>query len=36
MTLSRWTGMVEIDDHGNNGINEVDYHVRGGGENLVS
>ncbi|WP_232826992.1 amidohydrolase [Chitinophaga deserti] len=31
----KWTGMVEIDDHGDNGINGVDYYVRGGGENLV-
>ncbi|KMQ64527.1 amidohydrolase [Chryseobacterium angstadtii] len=33
---TKWTGMVEIDDHGHNGINEIDYHVEGGGENLVS
>ncbi|PXY42810.1 amidohydrolase [Flavobacterium cheongpyeongense] len=33
---TKWTGMVEIDDHGHNGINEVDYHVEGGGENLVA
>lgn len=32
---ARWTGMVEIDDHGHNGVNEVDYYVGGGGENLV-
>ncbi|MDF2190668.1 amidohydrolase [Paraflavitalea sp. CAU 1676] len=32
----RWTGMVEIDHHGHNGINDVDYHVTGGGENLVA
>lgn len=33
---TKWTGMVEIEDHGHNGINEVDYHVEGGGENLVA
>lgn len=33
---TKWTGMVEIDDHGNNHINEVDYYVEGGGENLVA
>ncbi|KAA0128339.1 amidohydrolase [Chryseobacterium sp. SN22] len=33
---TKWTGMVEIDDHGHNGHNEIDYHVNGGGENLVS
>jgi len=33
---TKWTGMVEIDDHRHNGINEVDYHVEGGGENLVA
>jgi predicted amidohydrolase YtcJ len=33
---TKWIGMVEIDDHGHNGINEVDYHVEGGGENLVA
>lgn len=32
----RWTGMVEIDQHAHNGVNEVDYHVGGGGENLVA
>ena len=32
---TRWTSMVEIDQHRHNGINEVDYHVSGGGENLV-
>lgn len=32
---TRWTGMVEIDIHEQNGINEVDYYVKGGGENLV-
>ncbi len=34
--FTKWTGMVEIDRHVHNGINEVDYHVKGGGENLVS
>jgi predicted amidohydrolase YtcJ len=33
--FTKWTGMVEIDVHGHNGVNEVDYHVEGGGENLV-
>ncbi len=33
---TKWTGMVDIDDHGHNGHNENDYHVNGGGENLVS
>lgn len=33
---TRWTGMVEIDVHEHNGVNEVDYYVNGGGENLVS
>ena len=32
---TKWIGMVEIDQHGSNGINEVDYHVSGAGENLV-
>jgi predicted amidohydrolase YtcJ len=30
---TRWTGIVEIDNHG---INGIDYYVEGGGENLVS
>lgn len=34
--FTKWTGMVQIDDHGHNAINEVDYHVQGGGENLVA
>ena len=34
--FTRWTEMVDIDQHSNNGINEVDYHVAGGGENLVA
>lgn len=33
---TKWTGMVDIDQHEKNGINEVDYHVQGGGENLVA
>ena len=33
---SKWTGMVDIEHHDNNGINKVDYHVQGGGENLVA
>lgn len=33
---TKWTGMVEIDNHSHNGHNEVEYHVAGGGENLVS
>lgn len=33
---TKWTGMVDIDQHEKNGINEIDYHVQGGGENLVA
>ena len=33
---TKWTSLVNIEDHGNNGINEIDYHVEGGGENLVA
>jgi predicted amidohydrolase YtcJ len=33
---TRWTGLVEIEHQHGNGINEVDYHVEGGGENLVA
>ncbi len=33
---NKWTGMVETGHHKSNGINEVDYYVEGGGENLVS
>ena len=33
--FEKWTGMVDVDDHAGNGINEVDYYVEGGGENLV-
>ena len=32
---SKWMAMVEIDEHGNNGINDIDYYVGGAGENLV-
>ncbi|MCM5530489.1 amidohydrolase [Parasegetibacter sp. NRK P23] len=34
--FTRWTNMVDIDVHHANGINEIDYHVQGGGENLVA
>ncbi len=34
--FNKWTGMVDIDRHHANGFNEVDYHVAGGGENLVA
>ena len=33
---TKWTGMVDIDNHAHNGINDVDYYVKGGGENLVA
>ena len=33
---TRWLGMVEIDHHIKNGINEVDYYVTGAGENIVA
>jgi predicted amidohydrolase YtcJ len=33
---TKWTGMVEIDNHVHNGINDIDYYVEGGGENLVA
>lgn len=33
---TKWTGMVDIDQHEKNDFNEVDYHVQGGGENLVA
>lgn len=32
---TKWIGMVDIDEHGHNGHNEIDYHVSGGGENIV-
>lgn len=34
--FAKWTGMVDIDGHHANGINHIDYHVAGGGENLVA
>ncbi|MEZ4963511.1 MAG: amidohydrolase [Saprospiraceae bacterium] len=34
--FTKWTGMVDIDHHHPNGQNEIDYHVEGGGENLVA
>ncbi|QNL48816.1 amidohydrolase [Olivibacter sp. SDN3] len=33
---TNWTGMVEIDADHNNGHNEIDYEVAGGGENLIA
>ncbi|SKB93838.1 hypothetical protein SAMN05660477_01932 [Soonwooa buanensis] len=33
---TKWTGMVEIENHAHNGHNEIEYHVEGGGENIVS
>ncbi|WP_207513753.1 amidohydrolase [Longitalea luteola] len=33
--FTRWTGMVEIDTDGKKEDDKVDYHVNGGGENLV-
>lgn len=33
---TNWTGMVEIDANHDNGHNEIDYEVAGGGENLVA
>lgn len=33
---TRWTGMVDIDHPAGGGHNETDYHVAGGGENLVA
>lgn len=32
---TKWIGMVNLDEHAHNGHNEVDYHVEGGGENIV-
>jgi predicted amidohydrolase YtcJ len=32
---NKWVGMIDIDHQTENGINEVDYYVQGGGENLV-
>lgn len=34
--FTKWTGMVDIDRHHANGFNDIDYHVAGGGENLVA
>lgn len=34
--FSKWTGMVDIEHPHSNGFNEIDYHVAGGGENLVA
>lgn len=33
--FTKWVGMVNLDEHTHNGHNEVDYHVEGGGENIV-
>ncbi|HZH66855.1 MAG TPA: amidohydrolase [Flavisolibacter sp.] len=33
---TKWTGMVEIDHHTTKAKSGVDYHVQGGGENLVA
>lgn len=33
---NKWVGMVDLDASHPNGHNEVDYHVEGGGENLVA
>jgi predicted amidohydrolase YtcJ len=33
---TKWVGMVDLDAVHPNGHNEVDYHVEGGGENLVA
>lgn len=32
----KWVGLVSIHEYKGNGINELDYHVQGGGENLVA
>ncbi|WP_207536437.1 amidohydrolase [Desertivirga arenae] len=32
----KWIKDVDIHHHESNGVNEVDYHVQGGGENLVA
>jgi len=32
----KWIKEVDIHNQGSNGVNEVDYHVEGGGENLVA
>lgn len=33
---TKWTGMVDIEHQHGNDLNEIDYHVGGGGENLVA
>ncbi|WP_300670828.1 amidohydrolase [Soonwooa sp.] len=33
---TKWTGMVEIENHAHNGHNEIEYKVEGGGENVVA
>lgn len=33
---SKWITMIDLDHDNKNVINEVDYHVQGGGENLVA
>jgi predicted amidohydrolase YtcJ len=33
---TKWIGMIDIDHQQLNGINQVDYHVAGGGENLIA
>jgi len=33
---TRWISMVDIDHHPRNTMNEIEYHVEGGGENLVA
>jgi predicted amidohydrolase YtcJ len=33
---TKWIGMVNIDTHEHNGINDIEYYVKGGGENLVA
>ncbi len=33
---SKWINIVDIDQHGTKDVNTIDYHVRGGGENLVA
>ena len=34
--FTKWINMVDLDHHASNGINETDYYVKGGGENLVA
>ncbi len=33
---TKWIGMVDIHDHGDNHINDVDYFVSGGGEGILA